>query len=564
MSANLDLHDIQGNIVFGYGRFGYPKARYVFFRINEGQAGRTFLQHLIPFVTTSAPLDKQQKVLPKPSCTTNLGFNFAGLAQLGVPDASLRTFPEEFRMGMAARAEILGDDETSAPEYWDSIWRDQPQAAHLWVSLNAIDEPTLEQGYQRLIKALEAVNQSHQSPKNSTEAKAVELLLGHRGPSGDQDLPYQEGSAIYQTLTLEDGSNISVPTAKEHFGYTDGISDPYFQGMSQDSNEVIGAGAPASGDPATAAGWKALDAGEFVLGHRDETDEYPVAPMPRLLSKNGSFMVYRKLHQNVSSFDRYMAEMGKDFPEGEEALKAKFVGRWPNGAPLANFPDKASADAFGRAWDRTTFTLFMDPNASEEAKAAARLSYEQLKLQRVGFNYRQDLDGARVPTGSHTRRVNPRGALEFGNDGAFATPGALVDRRRLLRRGLPYGNSSDRRSDNGEHGIIFMTINSSIKRQFEFVQQQWVNYGNDFKLSNDKDPLLGNHPKVEDSAAAGAAGGCPFSGGRTVIEGDSSTGKLPFICANIPRFVETRGGDYYFIPSLTALRMIAQGIVDPT
>jgi hypothetical protein len=38
----------------------------------------------------------------------------------------------------------------------------------------------------------------------------------------------------------------------------------------------------------------------------------------------------------------------------------------------------------------------------------------------------------------------------------------------------------------------------------------------------------------------------------------------PFICANPPNFVETRGGEYFFVPSLTALRQIAQGSVDPT
>ncbi|MGI9644645.1 MAG: Dyp-type peroxidase, partial [Ilumatobacteraceae bacterium] len=101
----------------------------------------------------------------------------------------------------------------------------------------------------------------------------------------------------------------------------------------------------------------------------------------------------------------------------------------------------------------------------------------------------------------------------------------------------------------GDHGIVFMAIGASISRQFEFVQQQWVNYSNDFKLANDRDPVIGNH---------GA------DGGRMVIEADPEGTDPPFFCTGIPRFVETRGGDYFFVPSLTALAGIARGTIDPT
>jgi len=90
-------------------------------------------------------------------------------------------------------------------------------------------------------------------------------------------------------------------------------------------------------------------------------------------------------------------------------------------------------------------------------------------------------------------------------------------------------------------------LNASISRQFEFVQQQWIDYGNDQKLGNDKDPLMGNH------------GGR----GRFVVQGDEDPANPPFICSKLPNFVELRGGDYFFLPSITALGMIALGIVDP-
>ena len=165
-----------------------------------------------------------------------------------------------------------------------------------------------------------------------------------------------------------------------------------------------------------------------------------------------------------------------------------------------------------------------------------------------GFDYGDDLDGSRCPTGSHIRRANPRGALEFGKNGAFATPGALVNRRRIIRRGLPYGKVEDPKSDNGNHGIIFMALNASIKRQFEFVQQHWMNYGNIFGLGTDKDPLIGDHDGK----------------GKFLIQGDVAEppGRSPHICQGLQRFVVTRGGDYFFLPSISGLKMLARGDVD--
>jgi hypothetical protein len=102
--------------------------------------------------------------------------------------------------------------------------------------------------------------------------------------------------------------------------------------------------------------------------------------------------------------------------------------------------------------------------------------------------------------------------------------------------------------------VIMMIINADLSRQFEFLQQQWMQYGNDLRLSNDKDPLLGNQGVNKDGRGAGSM----------VIEGDAATGNPPYFCDRIPTLVETRGGDYFFVPSMTCLRMIAMGIVDPT
>ena len=526
MNTSIDLHDIQGNVVKGYGRYGYPKARYIFYRIDDEVAGRQFVQDLLPLITTGVPWSEPtnpQGGSKPPPVTTNIAFTFEGLENIGVPQKSMQSFPDDFAMGMKKRKDILGDNLSSAPERWDEIWQSEP--VHLWISINGKDEKVIDKRYKEISKLI-------------TKSKGgVVQLSGHSGPNGD----YQSASAIYK-------NGKATPT--EHFGYRDGISDPYFQGSPGNPARVIGGGKPTREDPTTAAGWEPIETGEFILGHRDEAFETPAAPTPPLLGFNGSFLVYRKLHQNVGSFNKYWDDLAKSYPEGKEMLAAKFAGRWRNGAPLASFPSEKEADEFAEKLLAAEIKYFTEDPRSQQTVE----EYAALRKQLVAFNYEKDLEGARCPLGAHVRRVNPRGALEFGNAGAFKTPGALINRRRVMRRGLPYGEVKDSSRDDGDHGIIFMVIGASITRQFEFVQQQWINYGNDFKLANDKDPLLGNHGADENGQGTG----------RMMIEGDQETKKPPFFCNGMPRFVETRGGDYFFVPSLTALHMLADGTVDPT
>ncbi|HEY4012904.1 MAG TPA: hypothetical protein VGM06_06185 [Polyangiaceae bacterium] len=528
--SKLDLHDIQGNILKAYGRYFYPKARYACFGVTEADGARRFVQGLVTLVTTAAPwAAKGAERHAKPESTVNVAFSYHGLREIGVPRDSLQSFPDEFAMGMKARMDILGDDGPSAPARWDPVWREREVHILVWINGNSV--AAIEQKYAEVAGIARG-------------CPGVELLRGHRGAGGRDDQDWQDASAIYA-----DGQ----PTAREHFGYTDGISNPFFRGMPASESNVMGGG-KVTGLPAqTGAGWEPLETGEFLLGYKDEAQEYPEAPSPTLLARNGTFMVYRKLHQNVGAFDGYLERAGSTFPGGKEALAAKFAGRWRNGAPLTTFPTQAEADTFAASWERAKGALAQAKTDRERAEAKARLADIGVKL--TAFDYRGDIDGGRCPVGAHVRRANPRGALEFAQRGAFDSPGALSNRRRILRRGLPYGDSRER-TDDGDHGIVFLAMNASIRRQFEFVQQQWMNYGNDFGLANDKDPLVGNH------GAVGGDGGLP--GGRMTIQTGASDPNPPYFCAGIPRFVETRGGDYFFLPSLTALRMIGDGSIDPT
>ena len=503
MTQNLDLTDIQGNIVKAYGSFGFFKARYLFLRVDDGDKGRDFVARITSKVTSAERWSKSSA----PSVTTNMAFTYSGLQALELPTASLVGFPADFVMGMSKRKDILGDDGSSDPEHWDKVWQ---ETVHIWISINGKSIDDVEERYQWVSQQVDA-------------SGGVTLLKGHRGEDAfgnpSDNLPYQDASILYD----ENGK----PSSKEHFGYTDGIGDPVFEGQTNNEKRVVG-----RGKLTREGGWVPLATGEFILGHIDEAMEYPkTAPRPALLSNNATYMVYRKLHENVGTFNKFLEEQSKVFPGGKELLAAKFSGRWrDNGAPLVHTPDEASK----AEWDKKF--------------AAADVPTQKKML--TDFTYNEDIEGAKCPSSAHTRRINPRGSLEFGVKDAFNTPGALVDRRRILRRGLPYGKVKDQTKDDGNHGIIFMALNADIKRQFEFVQQQWINYGNDFKQGNDKEVLLGNHSAK-----------CL---GKVVFEVEPGSGKPPHFVNNIPRLVETRGGDYFFIPSITALKTIAGGIIDPT
>jgi len=460
--SDIDVSDIQGFSLRGYN---FPRARYLLLELAHPEPARNLLLRLLPIITTGERWD----ITNKPTSTVNLAFTHKGLVQLQLPEASLLSFPLEFQQGMKARGEILYDTGKNAPAHWDPIWKENH--VHAWLAVNARTPEALEE-----------------------RCAALQQLMVETG--GAKVLQAQDACAVYL-----DGK----PSTKEHFGYTDGFGNPDFKGAQREC-------VPGQGKLVSGGKWEALATGEFLLGYADEAGELPVAPVPHLLARNGTFMVYRKLHQNVASFRKYLDEKGALYGGGKEKLAAKFVGRWRDGTPIELSPDAPDP------------SLVADNNRNTD------------------FTYGGDPAGVRCPLGAHLRRVNPRDAFGFN--------GGLVNRRRIMRRGLPYGEyvpEGQPVRDEDDRGIIFMALNASIFRQFEFVQQQWIEYGNDSHLGNDKDLLVANHTGI----------------GKFTVQGSTDPKNPPFICGGIPSFVELRGGDYFFIPGLTALAMIATGTVDP-
>ena len=218
-----------------------------------------------------------------------------------------------------------------------------------------------------------------------------------------------------------------------------------------------------------------------------------------------------------------------------ETICAKIVGRWRSGLPLAVAPTWADHQAAMEKWaDCLQLTLRRPRDSAEQLRLA-----EYAKML-TGFRFGDDMDGGKCPFGAHIRRANPRDMLD---PLLSATQGAstLTNRRRMLRRGSPYADSD------GEVGVVFMGLCASLFRQFEFIQQQWMNYGLDFEAGNDTCPMVGNRAQPTKHVIPAGPGNAP-----------------PYVAGGLPQFVSTRGGGYFFLPSLTAIRMIAMGTTDPT
>ena len=441
----LDFPNIQGFVVRGYR---LPAAGYLFLRIDDAAKARAFLGDFIPQVITAERWDV------KPESGINIAFSYAGLRALAVSDASLDGFPAEFRDGMASRAELLGDVGESAPEHWEDCFRSGD--AHVLVMISAKDPAALAERDQR-----------------------IRAVVADRG--GASVVVTQLGGVL--------------PTGREHFGYADGFSQPAIEGSRFEDHP--GAGAPAgNGD------WRPIAPGEFMLGYPDEQGSLPAAPPPDELSRNGSYVVYRKLRQDVAAFRRSLREAAALYPGGEELLAAKLVGRWRDGTPLDS-----------------------SPHAEDPGLVAD-------KSLNNAFDYGRDPEGLRCPVGSHIRRMNPRLSMPF--------EGKLVNRHRIIRRGITYGDPlpEGAEDDGADRGVIFMTVQASLARQFEFVQAQWANTGNPFRLGDDQDPIIG----PQDTAPA-----------KMTVPG-----RPPFFAGPLSRVVTMRGGEYFFAPGINGLRYLAQ------
>ena len=319
----LEFEDIQHILLT---RTPAITGRYEFLSFDTSAGGRAWLSEL---------LDKTESVADATAAMDSsdrwvtLAFTWNGLRALGVPEESLQTFPEEFRTGMAARADILGDIGANAPEHWvGGLAGDDLHAIAILFS------------------------RTDEQCRRSIEEHDKLLARNRRGA---------------QSFVPRPQCDTAVQLRPRSFRL------------------------PGQGSGAT------LEPGEFILGYPDENGPVPNLPEPEVLSRNGSYMAYRRLQEHVTLFRDYLLE-NAETPEEQELLAAKFMGRSRSGAPLVLAPDKDDP------------VLGADPMRNND------------------FNYEEmDPFGYACPLGAHARRLNPRDTAHYMN------------RRRMIRRGATYG-----------------------------------------------------------------------------------------------------------------------------
>jgi deferrochelatase/peroxidase EfeB len=278
MTERLEVDDIQH---FLLTRPPARAARYEFLSFENANAGRAWLAGVVDKVGTGALLRSDSSDVR----WIAVGFTWNGLRTLEVDEASLATFPDEFREGIAARASILGFTGASHPDHWDEGLAGQ--------SLHAI-----------------AILFARDAAERDRAARAHQEYVSKIG-----------GVTLLSFLDLE---GISLDSAhREHFGYRDRLSEIPIEGTGETPT-------PGSGPP--------VKAGEFFLGYPDETGAIPELPRPAELSRNGSFAAYLRMQQHVGVFRDFLRAQG-DTPEAQELVAAKLMGRWREGAPLVLSPD---------------------------------------------------------------------------------------------------------------------------------------------------------------------------------------------------------------------------------
>ncbi len=434
----LEFEDIQH---FLLTRPHARAARYGFLTFRDPAQAHAYLAGVLDKVGTAAAVAKAPD---RESRWVTLAFTWNGLRALGVDEASLATFPEEFCQGMAARASILGDTGANHPDNWTG-------------QLASPDLHAIVILFARDVAERERCVREHQ--EYAAQFPSVQLL---------------------SFLDLE-----ALPPydyAHDHFGYRDRLTQPGLKG----TGEVP---TPGSGDP--------LEPGEFFLGYPDEDSPSPPLPQPEILVRNGSYLAYRQLQEHVGRFRDFLRQHGET-PEEQELVAAKLMGRWRSGAPLVLAPDKD------------------DPELGQD-------------MQRNNdFNYKQmDPVGYAAPLGCHIRRMNPRDTA------------VNVNRRRMIRRGSTYGPPllEGAPEDGVERGVAAFIGCGSLVRQFEFAQNVWINDPNFQELDNEHDPIIGTQDGSLDFTI-------PKRPIRRKIIG-------------LPAFTTLRGGAYFFLPGLRAIRWLA-------
>jgi Dyp-type peroxidase family len=510
-----NLAKIQGNIIGGFNK---DYQTFLFLKFNDPDKGRKWVGQIATEIATSEEVKAFNDLFKAvkhrsgregvvKATWTNIAFTHSGLKTLGISQVDLDSFPDDFKDGLAARSEWVGDVGSSAPENWVGPLGSKDVHALLIVASDSLaDLNNLVDGY---------IN-------DPTFSAAATVIFRQEGRTRVDD------------------------PGHEHFGFKDGVSQPGIRDVTE----------PLDSDPNKGKGHEdLLHPGEFVLGYPKQKsepkhvpggDDVNPNPDPGDISisgpawtKNGSYLVFRRLSQNVQAFRNTVHELAKITGLDSAVLGAKLVGRYKSGAPLEQ-TDKQKEKCIDPA--------LRDPSIDDPGL----LSDDRINH----FEYGDDLQGQFVPRAAHVRKAYPRDQ----EGGAGASSESETQTHRLLRRGIPFGNSLGAPEHGGayeefphDRGLLFLAYQKSIKDQFEFVQSAWVNDPN-FpcnSASKDKDTFCNaDKPDGQDPIIAQS------DEGSFRLPPNKGSG-CPVHQLNVQHFVTTTGGEYFFQPSIEALHQIA-------
>ena len=538
----LESDQIQSLALGGLGFLHHGEALLFELSGDLGNA-KIWLRELLPSVSFSDGRSLDNAII--------LGLAHPALSKLDLPQESIASFPPAFVDGMTApwRSRALGDVGDNAPDTW--WWGGD--------SGRPIDGVLLL--YAKTPQALASLH-----------ASTVNLLARH-GHCALRAVPFRP-------LADKAASQEEAFTAKcEPFGFVDGISQPVIRGSYKALRGVDAI--------------HLVEPGEFILGYPDNRGQVPPSPviaaindpanlLPTAadstsavfsttsvnadhdLGRNGSFLAIRQLEQNVNAFWNFCQAEGERlkayFPPGvhgraEEYIAAKLVGRWRDGSPLTRYPrypasaaplpahTLARATSAGSTHQQAT-TLPIPPSptiakaaAASHTEAASRRTDDSDSMRgkpKPPFEPDNDFlfgsedpQGLRCPLGAHIRRANPRESFDPRSTQQLD----ITNRHRIIRVGRFYEPL-----ENQKQGLFFMCLNGDLARQFEFVQQTWLQSSSFHGLANERDPLTGGR-------SARAAYTIPTRGGPLRVE-------------NLTSFVHTRGGGYFFLPGRRTLQYL--------
>lgn len=442
--------------------------------------------------------------------------------RLGLSRDALRSFPFAFLQGMTggSRSRVLGDVGENSPEYWR--WGER--APDLAILVYGVSQAAVDDLVQQV----------------RDEAAKSHMAAPH---------------AIALTKLSSD--------KEEPFGFMDGASQPVIRGTYKGTRRV---------NPI-----HLVEPGEFVLGYPDNRGNLPPGPVlnplddpdnmlplvgsqhgfdenrveaQRDLGFNGSFLVIRQLEQDVAAFKKYCSEeaarlagrLPAPYVIDEAFIGAKMIGRWHDGSSIVRHPYESARAGYERRRNRGMYgpraaTDAADPSlesATDPTRAGSKVQQTTEPPRYFADNDflfgKEDPEGVRCPFGAHIRRANPRDSQDPGS----AEQIGISNRHRIIRVGRRFEPEAG-----GNPGLLFMCLNSDIERQFEFVQQTWLNSPSFHGLSGEKDPVVGDAQK----------GMCGF----TIPSRNGPVSLSP-----LPRFVTTKGGGYFFLPGKRLLEYLAK------